>query len=132
MDSDHFDVQTFGSSLPVKVMEALTMAEGTRAQLVRSTFQHAMICFPNCVCVCVGPIADDQISVKVEKSGWAWMVCGERLIIWKICQTAVAKVRQRRMFRTTGWGFLLGAGPGMRESGLNVAVKVVTKWPTLT
>uniref|UniRef100_A0A6Q2XRS8 Nuclear pore complex protein Nup133 n=1 Tax=Esox lucius TaxID=8010 RepID=A0A6Q2XRS8_ESOLU len=58
----HFDVQTFGSSLPVKVMEALTMAD-----------------------------ADDQISVKVEDSGWAWMVCGERLIIWKICQTAVAK-----------------------------------------
>ncbi|KAJ8002012.1 hypothetical protein DPEC_G00175370 [Dallia pectoralis] len=59
----HFDVQTFGSSLPVKVMEALTMAD-----------------------------ADDQISVKVEDSGWAWMVCGERLIIWKICQTAVAKL----------------------------------------
>lgn len=63
VDSDHFDVQTFGSSLPVKVMEALTTAEG-----------------------------DDQISVKVEESGWAWMVCGERLIIWKICQTAVAKL----------------------------------------
>ncbi|XP_062303881.1 nuclear pore complex protein Nup133 [Osmerus eperlanus] len=59
----HFDVQTFGSSLPVKVMEALTMAE-----------------------------ADDHISVKVDESGWAWMVCGERLIIWKICQTAVAKL----------------------------------------
>uniref|UniRef100_A0A8C8MDF4 Nucleoporin Nup133/Nup155-like C-terminal domain-containing protein n=1 Tax=Oncorhynchus tshawytscha TaxID=74940 RepID=A0A8C8MDF4_ONCTS len=57
----HFDVQTFGSSLPVKVMEALTMAD-----------------------------ADDQISVKVDESGWAWMVCGERLIIWKICQTAVS------------------------------------------
>lgn len=28
-DSCHFDVQTFGSSLPVKVMEALTMADGT-------------------------------------------------------------------------------------------------------
>ncbi|KAI5089830.1 nuclear pore complex protein Nup133, partial [Silurus meridionalis] len=63
VDSDHFDVQTFGSSLPVKVMEALTMAE-----------------------------ADDQISVKVEETGWAWMVCGERLIIWKISQTAVAKL----------------------------------------
>ncbi|XP_072513752.1 nuclear pore complex protein Nup133 [Salminus brasiliensis] len=63
VDSVHFDVQTFGSSLPVKVMEALTMAE-----------------------------ADDQISVKVEESGWAWMVCGERLIIWKICQTPVAKL----------------------------------------
>uniref|UniRef100_A0A3B4DZX2 Nuclear pore complex protein Nup133 n=1 Tax=Pygocentrus nattereri TaxID=42514 RepID=A0A3B4DZX2_PYGNA len=63
VDSVHFDVQTFGSSLPVKVMEALTVAE-----------------------------ADDQISVKVEESGWAWMVCGERLIIWKICQTPVAKL----------------------------------------
>ncbi|XP_060905135.1 nuclear pore complex protein Nup133 [Labrus mixtus] len=59
----NYDVQTFGSSLPVKVMEALTMAE-----------------------------AEDQISVKVDESGWAWMVCGERLIIWKICQTAVAKL----------------------------------------
>lgn len=37
--------------------------------------------------------ADDHISVKVTESGWAWMVCGERLIIWKICQTAVAKVQ---------------------------------------
>lgn len=37
-------------------------------------------------------LADEQISVKVNESGWAWMVCGERLIIWKICQTAVAKV----------------------------------------
>ncbi|XP_030636232.1 nuclear pore complex protein Nup133 [Chanos chanos] len=63
VDTEKFDVQTFGSSLPVKVMEALTMAD-----------------------------VDDQISVKVEDSGWAWMVCGERLIIWKICQTAVAKL----------------------------------------
>uniref|UniRef100_A0A8C9SH28 Nucleoporin 133 n=1 Tax=Scleropages formosus TaxID=113540 RepID=A0A8C9SH28_SCLFO len=53
-ESVNFDVQTFGSSLPVKVMEALTMAD--------------------------------------EESGWAWMVCGERLIIWKISQTAVAKL----------------------------------------
>ncbi|XP_056264347.1 nuclear pore complex protein Nup133 [Pseudoliparis swirei] len=62
-DSINYDVQTFGSSLPVKVMEALTTAD-----------------------------VDDQISVKVKESGWAWMVCGERLIIWKICQTAVAKL----------------------------------------
>ncbi|XP_031735632.1 nuclear pore complex protein Nup133 [Anarrhichthys ocellatus] len=62
-DSVNYDVQTFGSSLPVKVMEALTMAD-----------------------------VDDHISVKVNESGWAWMVCGERLILWKICQTAVAKL----------------------------------------
>lgn len=36
--------------------------------------------------------ADEQISVKVDDSGWAWMVCGEKVIIWKICQTAVAKL----------------------------------------
>ncbi|KAA0721879.1 Nuclear pore complex protein [Triplophysa tibetana] len=63
VDSCHFDVQTFGSSLPVKVMEALTMAD-----------------------------VDDPISVKVEESGWAWMVCGERLIVWKVAQTSVAKL----------------------------------------
>uniref|UniRef100_A0A8C1NI68 Nuclear pore complex protein Nup133 n=1 Tax=Cyprinus carpio TaxID=7962 RepID=A0A8C1NI68_CYPCA len=63
LDSHHFDIQTFGSSLPVKVMEALTMAD-----------------------------VDDQISVKVEASGWAWMVCGEQLIIWKVSQTSVAKL----------------------------------------
>uniref|UniRef100_A0A3Q3KUW0 Nucleoporin 133 n=1 Tax=Mastacembelus armatus TaxID=205130 RepID=A0A3Q3KUW0_9TELE len=62
-ESLNYDVQTFGSSLPVKVMEALTTAD-----------------------------VDDQISVKVNESGWAWLVCGEKLIIWKICQTAVAKL----------------------------------------
>uniref|UniRef100_A0A671Q980 Nuclear pore complex protein Nup133 n=1 Tax=Sinocyclocheilus anshuiensis TaxID=1608454 RepID=A0A671Q980_9TELE len=61
LDSHNFDIQTFGSSLPVKVMEALTMAD-----------------------------VDDQISVKVEASGWAWMVCGERLIIWKVSQTSLS------------------------------------------
>nr|XP_057931322.1 nuclear pore complex protein Nup133 isoform X2 [Doryrhamphus excisus] len=58
-----YDVQTFGSSLPVKVMEALTMVD-----------------------------AEEPISVKVSESGWAWMVCGDRLIIWKISQRAVAKL----------------------------------------
>ncbi|XP_054634991.1 nuclear pore complex protein Nup133 [Dunckerocampus dactyliophorus] len=58
-----YDVQTFGSSLPVKVMEALTVVD-----------------------------AEEPISVKVSESGWAWMVCGDRLIIWKICQRAVAKL----------------------------------------
>lgn len=32
-DSINYDVQTFGSSLPVKVMEALTMADG-KANLI--------------------------------------------------------------------------------------------------
>jgi hypothetical protein len=36
--------------------------------------------------------------VKVDESGWAWMVCGKLLIIWKICQTVVAKVRSAGAF----------------------------------
>lgn len=59
----------------------------------------------NCQSVCVGPVAGEQISVKVEESGWAWMVCGERVIIWKICQTAVAKVRQYEYLERVGGAY---------------------------
>uniref|UniRef100_A0A8C0C1L3 Nuclear pore complex protein Nup133 n=1 Tax=Buteo japonicus TaxID=224669 RepID=A0A8C0C1L3_9AVES len=59
----NYDVKAFGSSLPVKVMEALKKAD-----------------------------ADDQLSVQVDESGWAWLVHKERLIIWKIGQSPVAKL----------------------------------------
>ncbi|OXB74968.1 UNVERIFIED_CONTAM: hypothetical protein H355_011764 [Colinus virginianus] len=58
----NYDVKAFGSSLPVKVMEALKKAD-----------------------------ADDQLSIQVDESGWAWLVHKERLIIWKIGQTPVSK-----------------------------------------
>uniref|UniRef100_A0A673Y3I9 Nuclear pore complex protein Nup133 n=1 Tax=Salmo trutta TaxID=8032 RepID=A0A673Y3I9_SALTR len=96
----HFDVQTFGSSLPVKVMEALTMADD-----------------------------DDQISVKVDESGWAWMVCGERLIIWKICQTAVAKVQISSHGCLLLWDFVLNA---QSISVMAVAPEGTARfWPSL-
>ncbi|XP_057263012.1 nuclear pore complex protein Nup133 isoform X2 [Pezoporus wallicus] len=59
----NYDVKGFGSSLPVKVMEALKKAD-----------------------------ADDQLSVQVDESGWAWLVHKERLIVWKIGQSPVAKL----------------------------------------
>ncbi|NXQ12626.1 NU133 protein, partial [Peucedramus taeniatus] len=59
----NYDVKAFGSSLPVKVLEALKKAD-----------------------------ADDQLSVQVDESGWAWLVHKERLVIWKIGQSAVAKL----------------------------------------
>uniref|UniRef100_A0A8C2J181 Nuclear pore complex protein Nup133 n=1 Tax=Cyprinus carpio TaxID=7962 RepID=A0A8C2J181_CYPCA len=62
LDSHHFDIQTFGSSLPVKVMEALTMAD-----------------------------VDDQISVKVEASVWAWMVCCTEVVLFLSLQLSVCK-----------------------------------------
>ncbi|XP_029450044.1 nuclear pore complex protein Nup133 [Rhinatrema bivittatum] len=58
-----YDVQAFGSSLPVQVMEALAKAE-----------------------------ADDSLTVQVDESRWAWLVCKDRLIIWKIAQSSFTKL----------------------------------------
>ncbi|XP_071765101.1 nuclear pore complex protein Nup133 [Centroberyx gerrardi] len=116
-ESINFDVQTFGSSLPVKVMEALTMAD-----------------------------ADDQISVKVDESGWAWMVCGERLIIWKICQTAVAKLSVCKELQLPGSEFaytadlVAVASPAPLETAAVQSISVLAVssegmarfWPSLT
>ncbi|NXH14436.1 NU133 protein, partial [Bucco capensis] len=62
-DTVNYDVKAFGSSLPVKVMEALKKAD-----------------------------ANDQLSVQVDESGWAWLVHKEGLIIWKFGQSPVAKL----------------------------------------
>ncbi|XP_069091086.1 nuclear pore complex protein Nup133 [Pleurodeles waltl] len=59
----NYDVKTFGSSLPVKVMEALANAE-----------------------------ADETLTVKVDETGWAWLVCKDRLIIWKNGHSSFAKL----------------------------------------
>lgn len=59
----NYEIRSFGSSLPVKVMEAITLAE-----------------------------VDEPLSVKISENGWAWLVCGEKLIVWKIGQMSVAKL----------------------------------------
>ncbi|XP_017381983.1 nuclear pore complex protein Nup133-like [Cebus imitator] len=62
-DAVNYDVKTFGSSLPVKVMEALTLAE-----------------------------VDDQMTVYIDEGGWACLVCKEKLIVWKIALSPITKV----------------------------------------
>uniref|UniRef100_A0ABK0LY53 Nucleoporin 133 n=1 Tax=Rattus norvegicus TaxID=10116 RepID=A0ABK0LY53_RAT len=62
-ESVNYDVRVFGSSLPVKIMEALAMAE-----------------------------ADDQLSVHVDEGGWACLVCKEKLLVWKIAMSPVTKL----------------------------------------
>uniref|UniRef100_A0A2K6CMG8 Nuclear pore complex protein Nup133 n=1 Tax=Macaca nemestrina TaxID=9545 RepID=A0A2K6CMG8_MACNE len=62
-ESVNYDVKTFGSSLPVKVMEALTLAE-----------------------------VDDQLTVNIDEGGWACLVCKEKLIIWKIALSPITKL----------------------------------------
>ncbi|KAG9465472.1 hypothetical protein GDO78_018252, partial [Eleutherodactylus coqui] len=58
IETANYNVQLFGSTLPVKVMEALTSN------------------------------VDDSLMVKIHELGWAWLVCGDRIIIWKICQSS--------------------------------------------
>ncbi|ETE65443.1 Nuclear pore complex protein, partial [Ophiophagus hannah] len=58
----NYDVKKFGSPLPVKVVEALRMAD-----------------------------AEDDLSMLLDESGWAWLVHKDRLIIWKIGQSSIAK-----------------------------------------
>lgn len=59
----NYDVKTFGSSLPVKVIEALTLTE-----------------------------VDDQLTVHIDEGGWACLVCKEKLIIWKIALSPITKL----------------------------------------
>lgn len=60
------DVKIFGLPLPVLVTEALTFAD-------RST----------------------AVSAHISPDGWAWLVCGRRLLIWQYKQTP-AMLQQRR------------------------------------
>ncbi|XP_007936712.1 nuclear pore complex protein Nup133 [Orycteropus afer afer] len=62
-ESMNYDVKTFGSSLPVKIMEALTLAE-----------------------------VDDQLTIHIDEGGWACLVYKEKLIIWKIGPSPITKL----------------------------------------
>ncbi|XP_056422828.1 nuclear pore complex protein Nup133 isoform X2 [Hyla sarda] len=62
VETVNYNVQLFGSTLPVKVMEALTSVH-----------------------------VDDTLMVKIHELGWAWLVCSDHIIIWKISQSSSAK-----------------------------------------
>uniref|UniRef100_A0A8D0G1L1 Nuclear pore complex protein Nup133 n=1 Tax=Sphenodon punctatus TaxID=8508 RepID=A0A8D0G1L1_SPHPU len=108
----NYDVKTFGSSLPVKVMEALRMTD-----------------------------ADDQLSVQVDESGWAWLVYRDRLIIWKFGQTPVAKLSVCKELQLPPsdfqWNSNLVAISCLCTSGDLMSVMVATSegsvryWPSL-
>uniref|UniRef100_A0A6I8N949 Nucleoporin 133 n=1 Tax=Ornithorhynchus anatinus TaxID=9258 RepID=A0A6I8N949_ORNAN len=116
-ETTNYDIKTFGSSLPVKVMEALALAE-----------------------------VDDQLTACVDESGWAWLVCRERLIVWKIGQSSVAKLSVCKELQLPptdlDWNADLvalscPAQPGEAPSAQSVAVMAATRegavryWPSL-
>ncbi|EFN82872.1 nuclear pore complex protein Nup133 isoform X2 [Harpegnathos saltator] len=63
-------VESFGSSLPVLVTEALTFVDRNTA-----------------------------VSVNVSTDGWAWLVYGRKLLVWQ-CKTTIHDPKQRRTFKT--------------------------------
>lgn len=63
-------VESFGSPLPVLVTEALTFVDGNTA-----------------------------VSVNISHDGWAWLVCGRRLLVWQ-CKLTIQDPKQRRTFKT--------------------------------
>ncbi|CAL7941714.1 unnamed protein product [Xylocopa violacea] len=63
-------VESFGSSLPVLVTEALTFVDKNTA-----------------------------VSVNISVDGWAWLVCGRRLLVWQ-CKTTIHDPKQRRTFKS--------------------------------
>ncbi|KAK2086091.1 hypothetical protein P7K49_035516 [Saguinus oedipus] len=113
----NYDVKTFGSSLPVKVMEALTLAE-----------------------------VDDQMTVHIDEGGWVCLVCKEKLIVWKIALSPITKLSVCKELQLPTSDFHQSANlvalsysapSGEAHSTQAVAVMVATRegsiryWPSL-
>ncbi|XP_054843519.1 nuclear pore complex protein Nup133 [Eublepharis macularius] len=113
----NYDVKAFGASLPVKVIEALRMAD-----------------------------ADALVSIQLDESGWAWLVYRDRLIIWKMGQSPVAKLSVCKELQLPPSDYLQSSSlvtvsclnfPGETSSLQSVSVMVATcegsirYWPSL-
>ncbi|XP_075387887.1 nuclear pore complex protein Nup133 isoform X1 [Tenrec ecaudatus] len=116
-ESVNYEVKTFGSSLPVKIMEALTLSE-----------------------------VDDQLTAHIDESGWASLVCKEKLIIWKIGPSPITKLSVCKELQLPTSDFhssadlvalSYSASSGEAHSIQTVAVMVATRegsiryWPNL-
>ncbi|XP_062980462.1 nuclear pore complex protein Nup133 [Elgaria multicarinata webbii] len=113
----NYDVRKFGSPLPVKIMEALRMAD-----------------------------VEDHLSVQLDASGWAWLVYKDRLIIWKFGQSPIAKLSVCKELQLPPSDYLWSSGlvavsslntPGEALSLQALSVMVATSegsiryWPSL-
>ena len=87
-------MENFGSSLPVLVTEALTFDD-------RNT----------------------DVSFNVSQDGWAWLVCGRRLLVWQ-CKTTIHDPKQRRTFQTQCRELLLP------QSDLAHKAECIAVWPS--
>ncbi|XP_063773624.1 nuclear pore complex protein Nup133 [Pseudophryne corroboree] len=109
----NYSVQLFGSTLPVKVKEALTNCDD-----------------------------DDSLTVKIHDFGWAWLVWRDRVIIWKINEASSAKLSVCKQLQLPPsdypWSADLVDLSGDASSIQSIAVMAATSqgsiryWPSLT
>ncbi|XP_078046274.1 nuclear pore complex protein Nup133 [Augochlora pura] len=69
-NTPNYVLESFGSPLPVLVTEALTFVESNTA-----------------------------VSANISEDGWAWLVCGRRLLIWQ-CKTTIHDPKHRKAFKS--------------------------------
>nr|XP_033334871.1 nuclear pore complex protein Nup133 [Megalopta genalis]XP_033334872.1 nuclear pore complex protein Nup133 [Megalopta genalis]XP_033334873.1 nuclear pore complex protein Nup133 [Megalopta genalis] len=69
-NTPNYVVESFGSPLPVLVTEALTFVESNTA-----------------------------VSANISEDGWAWLVCGRRLLIWQ-CKITIHDPKHRKVFKS--------------------------------
>ncbi|CAL4189009.1 unnamed protein product, partial [Meganyctiphanes norvegica] len=68
--SGQYTLESYGSSLPALIMEALTFAD-----------------------------RNIEMSAVLSPSGWAWLVCGRRLLVWRYRQQADNQRMVNHQFR---------------------------------
>ncbi|XP_018416810.1 PREDICTED: nuclear pore complex protein Nup133 [Nanorana parkeri] len=115
VEAVNYNAQLFGSSLPVKVMEALANAD-----------------------------ADLLLSFKICDFGWAWLVYSDRVTVWKISQSPSAKLVCKDLqlpsskFQSSAELVAVSAHTGDPSSAQSVAVMAATSegtvryWPSLS
>ncbi|KAM5163762.1 nuclear pore complex protein Nup133 [Mantella aurantiaca] len=114
VEAINYNVQQFGSSLPVKVMEALANAD------------------------------DKELSFQICDFGWAWLVYRGRITIWKISQSPSVKLVCKELllppseFPSSAELVAVSAHSEDSSSAQSVAVMASTKegvvryWPSLS
>lgn len=72
-ESVNYDVQTFGSSLPVKVMEALTMADGKENIISVGKILFFFVCDFRVFCSCLSGLVRSPVPVlQLKKLCVCW------------------------------------------------------------
>lgn len=74
-ETDGHIVESFGTTLPVAVTEILTLSESKLNPLFYLRQRKHIL---NC-----NVLGTSDISISLSQNGWAWLVHGRRLVVWR-------------------------------------------------